>query len=111
MKLIDVLRMIDEDAWQPEMRENKRPSGKIFYDMDSRPESVWKICLCFMSEEETWVTVNIRNEILIPWYECEVLSFQPGAEYTLEVWLKETDYYIEKGYTQYLYCTKAREDK
>ena len=108
MKLIDVLRMIDEDAWQPEMIEDKRPSGKIVYDIDSRPESVWKIRLCFMCEE-TWVTVNIRNAILIPWYECEVSSFQPGDTYTLDVWLKESDYYIEKGYTQYLNCTK-RED-
>lgn len=111
MKLIEVLKMIDEDAWQPEMREEKRLSGKTIYSMDSRSESVWKICLCFMCEEETWVTVNIRNEILIPWYECEVYSFQPAENNTLEVWLRQEQYYFEKDYIKYLYYTKEEEEQ
>ncbi len=55
---------------------------------DIRPGSVYKILLCFMCEEETWIECYRDHVILIPWYECKVLGFNAGDKpNTLQVWL------------------------
>lgn len=59
---------------------------------DIRPMSCYRVCLCFMSEEETWVKASVTHPILIPFYDCEVMSIQPDRSYTLQVWLKYEDY-------------------
>lgn len=94
MVLLDVLKLIDKDAFPLTFDE---------YGIDSRPDSVFEVTLCFMSEEETWITCNIKNEILIPWYECEVVSIHPDDEHknAICVWLKDTEY-VQKNYPQYL---------
>lgn len=111
MTLYELIKMfhLGEDTF-PSMTEVHKKDGTIRYEMDSRSNSILQLCICFMCEEETWVTVNIRSEILIPWYECEVLSISPGDEYTLEVWLKNEEYYLDKGYDKYLDCRKEHEE-
>ena len=55
---------------------------------DIRPRSVFKIQLCFMSEEETWIVAYAEHPILIPFYDCEVCGIHPDDEYVLNIWLK-----------------------
>ena len=65
------------------------------FGIDSRPNSVFTVTLCFMAEEDTWVTLPITSEILIPWYDCEVSSIY-GADKEIDcdirIWLKDVDY-------------------
>lgn len=83
MTLLDVLKMIESDYFPPKI---------VNGCLDTRPNSIWRVCICFMSEEITWLTCNIQNEILIPWYLCEVKSFQPGDKNTLEIWLDHVNF-------------------
>ena len=94
MILLDVLKLIHEDAFPPIVDK---------CGIDTRPSSVMEVTLCFMCEEETWITCNIQNEILIPWYECEVISIQPDDIHknAICVWLKDTEY-LQKNYPQHL---------
>lgn len=59
---------------------------------DIRPQSVYYVMLCFMSEEETWVKTTVTHPILIPFYDCEVMSIQPDKDYTLQIWLKHEEF-------------------
>lgn len=59
---------------------------------DFRPQSVFKINLCFMSEEETWIEAYRDHVILIPWYDCKVIGFDACEKYTMNVWLDYGDY-------------------
>ena len=92
MKLIDILKLIQDDFYPPIMEEDK--NGR--FSIDTRPESLFNITICFMCEEETWITCNIQNEILIPWYKCEVSSIQPSDEQnSICIWLKDEEYIRE----------------
>lgn len=95
MILLDVLKLIENDAFPLTFDEKT--------GIDSRPDSIFEVTLCFMCEEETWITCNIQNEILIPWYECEVISIQPDNihENSILVWLNDTEY-LKKNYPKYL---------
>lgn len=59
---------------------------------DIRSQSVYYVMLCFMSEEETWVKATVTHPILIPFYDCEVMSIQPDKDYTLQIWLKYEEF-------------------
>ena len=95
MVLLDVLKLIDKNAFPLTFDEK--------YGIDSRPDSLLEVTLCFMCEEETWITCNIKNEILIPWYECEVTCIHPDSEHenAICVWLNDTKY-LQKNYPQHL---------
>lgn len=68
---------------------------------DFRPQSVFKINLCFMSEEETWIETYWEHVILIPWYDCKVIGFNADEKYTLNVWLDYEGFLAEmKGVTE-----------
>lgn len=86
MKLIDILKLIEDDFYPVEV--DSRGS------LDTRPQSVFKVTICFMCEEETWLTCNVRNEILIPWYDCEVRGINPDDKHkdAICVWLKDEEY-------------------
>lgn len=95
MALYELLKLIQHDEF---------PLHAYEYGIDSIPNTLFTVTLCFMSEEETWVTVNIANEILIPWYDCEVASIQgssAGKRDNIEVWLKSTEY-IETNWAKYI---------
>ena len=59
---------------------------------DFRPKSVFRINLCFMSEEETWIYAYRDHVMLIPWYDCKVIGFDADEKYTMNVWLDYEDY-------------------
>ena len=90
MKLIDVLKLIENDFFPPIL---ELKNGKIDC-IDTRPQSVFCVTICFMCEEETWLTCNIQNEILVPWYDCEVKSIHPDSDNkeSICVWLKDEEY-------------------
>ena len=67
--------------------ESPLPSEWQCWD-DIRPGSVFRIMLCFMSEEETWIECYRNHPILIPWYDCKVIGFNAAENNTLNVWLK-----------------------
>ena len=54
---------------------------------DFRPHSVYRILLCFMSEEETWIEAYRDHVMLIPWYDCKVIGFNADDKFILQVWL------------------------
>ena len=96
MKLIDLLKLIEGNDYI------SIPLVADKYGFDTRPQSVYKVTLCFMSEEETWTTISTYSAILIPWYDCEVKSIQPDPykDDSLCVWLNDTEYLISR-YPQY----------
>ncbi len=51
------------------------------------PDSTYMVRLCFMCEEETWITTYPEHPLLIPWYDCMVTSVTPAGGDTLEIWL------------------------
>ena len=64
--------------------------------IDCRPESVNKIEIRFMCEEETWICVSTYSPILIPWYDCKVNALDPVDEDTIGVWLDAEHYLLER---------------
>jgi hypothetical protein len=97
MKLYDLLKLIDGEFFPTILTmKNNRP-----YEIDTRPQSVFHIMLCFMCEENTWVRVHTMNEILIPWYDCKVKCIQPHDDTTIEVWLDDKNF-IYENYREYL---------
>lgn len=82
MTLFELLQLITSNDEVPLVADEE---GCI----DCVPQSVFKITLRFMSEEETAETVNISSPLLIPWYDCEVYSISPDEtnKYTIEAWL------------------------
>ena len=103
MTLLDILKLIKDDEFPPVMELR---NGKLD-GIDTRPQSVFEVTICFMCEEETWLTCNIQNEILIPWYECEVESIQPDDRNrnAICVWLKD-DEYLKNNFE---HCLEFRE--
>ena len=94
MTLLDILKLIQKDYFPPVMElKNGELDG-----IDTRPQSVFEVTICFMCEEETWLTCNIQNELLIPWYDCEVESIQPDDRNgnAICVWLKDEEYLRER---------------
>lgn len=51
------------------------------------PDSVYKIRLAFMSEDETHIETYPTHPMLIPWYGCPVSAIDVDGEYVLRVWL------------------------
>lgn len=91
MKLIEILKMID--------KHYDYESDMPVKDYDIRPQSPFKIQLCFMCEEETWLNVSIYHPILRQYYYADVDSFYPAEEDVLAVWINEKDWFykINKG--------------
>lgn len=81
MELIEVLEKIDEEC---------RPVNDK--DCDCRPNSIFKVIICFMCEDETWVFTNPYNPILVPWYHCEVTGLTPDEDFNLQIWLNYKDF-------------------
>lgn len=108
MTLLELLKFIDRDYFPPTVEKDKRGYESI----DSRSNSVYRVCICFMCEEETWVTTNIENEILVPWYDCEVKAISPSSEKnTLEIWLEDIKYLKEKFLHNLYFEEKQEENK
>lgn len=101
MTLLNVLKLIDNNLFPLTLDEK-------YNTIDSRPESSYEVMICFMCEEESWITCNIQNEILIPWYDCEVSSIEPYQENILQVWLKHVDY-VKRNWPQHLYVEDKNE--
>ena len=75
--------------------ETPLPDTWNFWE-DIRPHSVYKVMLCFMSEEETWIECYRNHPILIPWYDCKVLGFNADQNYTLNIWLSYESFLHQK---------------
>lgn len=103
MTLLDILKLIGSPEYFPPTMEL---NGRKPFDIDTRPQSVFQVTICFMCEEETWLTCNIQNEILIPWYDCEVVGISPSDErYSICVWLNDKEYL----YKNFEHCFKYKE--
>lgn len=105
MTLLDVLNLIDDNSFPPLLEISKHSRC-----IDTRPQSVYKVTICFMCEEETWITCNIQNEILVPWYDCEVRAIQPDTDNILQIWLKDIDY-LQEHWPQHLWIEEQEDGK
>lgn len=85
MKLRAVLKMLVCGADLPDERDD-------WYNI--KPDGSYKVRLCFMSEDETWVETYPEHPILIPWYDSTVESFGPEGD-VLEVFI-DYDEYLKK---------------
>ena len=91
LKLYDLLKMIDCSDLELPLHADE--NGDILCE----PQSVYKVTVRFMAEEDTAVTVPISSPLLIPWYDCEVYSFSPNdIEDSMDVWLKYSEYVLKK---------------
>lgn len=105
MKLYDVLTLIDNNALEIPLYADK--NGYI----SCEPQSVFKVTLRFMAEEETAVTVPISSPLLIPWYDCKVKAINPNdVEDSMDVWLDYSEYVLKKWKTKVLQEEGASDD-
>ena len=87
MILKELLRLIEGDyEFIPEITEN---------EIYCAPNSIFKITLSPMCEEEAWVTISVYSPLLVPWYRCEVDSITPVDDSTIQVWLKNREFLLE----------------
>lgn len=95
MKLYEVLKAMENELPLTIEQVDYTPEQ---LEMDCIPSSNLKVTICFMCEEETWVTAPVNSPILIPWYDCEVSAFNPSYDnhYELEIWLKHRTYIVER---------------
>ena len=105
MTLLDILKLIDGSGEYFPLEEDE------YGQFDTRPDSVFQVTICFMCEEETWLTCNIQNEILVPWWDCEVSSIHPDSDNknSICVWLKDRDY-IKKNYSHHVIPNKSESE-
>ena len=90
MKLKELLRLIEsDDEFIPRVIEHEGHKS-----IDCRPNSVFKVTICPMCEEETWVTFSTSSSLLVPWYECDVHSITPKDDETIQVWLVDDDFLL-----------------
>lgn len=94
MKLKELLKMIEcgEDDFIPVIKVSDHNRKEL----DCSPNSVFKVTICPMCEEETWVTFSTSSSLLVPWYECEVHSIAPEDDETIQVWLKDADFLLRR---------------
>lgn len=98
IKLYDLLKMIDCSDLELPLYANEK--GEILCE----PQSVYKVTLRFMAEDDTAVTVPISSPLLIPWYDCKVWSFSPNdVEDSMDVWLQYSEYVREKWSNKILF--------
>lgn len=91
--LIDLLKLIHQEQF---------PLIAYKFGIDSHPQSVFTVTIAFQSNQETWLTVNIANEILVPWYDCEVDAIQGSDQANdIVVWLKDAEY-IKQHWAQHV---------
>lgn len=57
-----------------------------------KPDSVYKVLLAFMSEDETHILAYATHPLLIPWYDCPVLAIDTPEAEVLRIWLKYEDW-------------------
>lgn len=75
--------------------ENEMPDNMTKFD-NILPGSIFRVNICFMSEEETWINTYAAHPVLIPWYGCQVGGIQPAGNSTLNIWLNYEPF-LEKG--------------
>lgn len=87
MTLKELLRLIEgDDEFIPEITER---------EIYCVPNSIFKITLSPMCEEETWVTLSVYSPLLVPWYRCEVSGITPVDDATIQVWLRDREFLLE----------------
>lgn len=98
MTLGELLLMIEGEEYLPLTAEvnDKRLS------IDCIPSSSFKLLICFMCEEETWIEVSTYSPILVPWYDCEVSSIEPYDHDVIQVWL-DSDVFLYTYYKKFLH--------
>jgi hypothetical protein len=77
--------------------------------IDCRPQSVFKVAVRFMSDEETTEVVQLSSPLLIPFYDCEVYAIGPYSEEIIEVWL-DYDSFIAERYADKIHWCGGAED-
>ena len=105
MTLGELLLMIEGEDYLPLTVEinDKRLS------IDCRPSSPFKLLICFMCEEETWIEVSTYSPILVPWYDCEVSSIEPYDHDVIQVWLL-SDVFLYTYYKKFLHIKNIDDD-
>ena len=105
MTLGELLLMIEGEDYLPLTVEinDKRLS------IDCIPSSPFKLMICFMCEEETWIEVSTYSPILVPWYDCEVASIEPYDHDVIQVWL-DSDVFLYTYYKKFLRIKNIDDD-
>lgn len=106
MTLWDILMLLEGEGYLP--LEIEKHHGNHL-SIDCRPESVNKIEIRFMCEEETWICLSTYSPILIPWYDCTVTAIDPVDDNTIGIWLDQENYLMQK-YRQYIDYREANND-
>ena len=91
MKLRDVLYKIAGKGYLPLPVINK--------EIHTGHDSCFTVRLII--DIDDFIEFDIQSPLLIPWYDCDVISFAPCETNTLEVWLDWQEY-LKKYYYQYL---------
>lgn len=91
ISLFEALCLINKYDLPLKVRKCKLGCG---YSIDCRSNTIFKVNICFMAEEETWITCDITSPILIPWYDCLVTSMYPETEEITNIWLEHESYII-----------------
>lgn len=106
MTLGELLIMIEGEEYLPltaELNDNR-------VSIDCIPSSPFRLMICFMCEEETWIEISTYSPILIPWYDCEVHCIEPYDKNVIQVWL-DSDAFLYKLYKRFLYIKHSESNK
>lgn len=91
MTLYDVLKLMQPDK--------EMPHDILRYGENILPNSSYSIKLCFMAEEETWITTYPEHPILIPLYDYPVTSIAPSGD-CLEIWIDYMTWFKDHEHKQ-----------
>ena len=90
MKLVDLIRMIDEEDIITDSMELKDKETDCPYILSN---NVYTLKLRFMAEEETSIRTICSHPILVPFYQAEVYGITPGDKDEIEVWIDAKDWF------------------
>lgn len=88
VNLYDVLRLLNYDEDMPDALLERDPESYLPYNHTN-------IKLCFMSEEETWISTYSGHPILILLYSYPVTKISPIKDNEIEIWMDVDLWYRE----------------
>ena len=93
--LFDILKLMIDRHWPAEIDGE---NVNILSPLDSD-----KITICFTDDEDTWLTCDAQNAILVPWYDCEVYGLDVYADRgSICVWMAY-EHFLKEKYADWLW--------
>lgn len=98
--LFDILKLMIDRHW-PVSTDGDHVYIDSPYDAD-------RVTICFTDDEDSWLTCDAQNAILVPWYGCKVYGLGADEDRkTVLIWV-DFEHFLKEEYLDWLWERKNR---